>query len=99
VSISLKVSSSVFKVAGEKNDKYWFDQSGAQMPYSTFVSLMEDKTFTGDYMRSVREDYEKTEGSLTDENDDNGPDAKKVKNNSDGDGDNGEDRTGSSKQS
>jgi hypothetical protein len=60
---------------------------------------MEDKTFTGDYMRSVREDYEKTEGSLTDENDDNGPDAKKVKNNSDGDGDNSEDRTGSSKQS
>jgi hypothetical protein len=70
VSISLKVSSSVFKTAGassssDDQENVWFDQSGAQMPYATFVSLMDDKTFTDEYMMSVRADYERTEGNVT----------------------------------
>jgi hypothetical protein len=69
-SVSLKVSSTIFKPAThkedldeDKKDKYFYDGNGAQMPYSTFLALMDAASFR-DYLESVKTYYEKTEGPV-----------------------------------
>jgi hypothetical protein len=74
-SVSVKVSSTIFKSKSEKDDaneskkEYHFDGSGAQMPYSTFLSLIDSESFK-DFLESVKGDFEKTEGAIFDESSD-----------------------------
>jgi hypothetical protein len=78
--ISLKLSSTVFKTSeddlGVEDKNHNFDKNGAVIPYSAFVSLMQQEDFIT-YLSQVRVKYESTEGSLRfsdDEDDDDDDD-------------------------
>lgn len=72
--ISLKLASTTFKGASQASvedsncylvddHNYSFDRHGVAIPYSAFVSLMDNKDFT-DYLVQVKDRYEQAAGSL-----------------------------------
>lgn len=66
------MSSSVFKTIATDDDllgiedtnSYNFDRNGAIIPYSAFVSLMQNQAFTA-YLEQIKNKYEEKEGPLT----------------------------------
>lgn len=85
--ISIKLSSTSFKAGptdlaqggglepeSKTDDGFFFDRSGVIIPYSAFVSLMEDARFTQEYLPLVRKEYERLCGRLSLGDEDEGED-------------------------
>ena len=75
--ISIKLSCSVFKSAPSDlsvsgsgyldplpDDGFSFDKNGAIIPYSAFLSLLDDKYFVNDFLPEVKTEYEKLCGPV-----------------------------------
>ena len=75
--ISIKLSSTTFKTGSADlsitganyldplpDDGFSFDRNGVIIPYSSFLSLMEDKYFLNDYLPDVQREYERLCGPL-----------------------------------
>lgn len=65
--VGLKFSCTEFATEKSLGNLYHFDKNGAIFPYSTFVSLIKDCKFQGDFMVYAKEKYEEVEGPLAGE--------------------------------
>jgi hypothetical protein len=100
-SVSIKVSSTVFRgrdssledPEASPKDQFYFDGSGAQMPYSTFLGLLNDPSFAN-FMSCLQEEYEKTEGPIFENNDVSADVSDKDDNDNDDDDDKEEEKQG-----